>query len=233
MFFLELELKNLEFLEAIRHIENINIAIQDEVVWVNGFTKEQIQNPAIIATISFAKKYVLKEEFLFFLNGLLPEKKLPNGLIWKPISEVFSVQLPQLNYNFFGVSEKIRLHLKPSEMERDAIVLLTSKEVFENYILNAPNFRYNQLKWLFFEDKILVYGTPLLPINGQTFWQAEQFLIPTGFELNGISLLPILREIINPERKNYILLQENNYYEIDKQSFQTISISSYRLTNAI
>jgi len=105
--------------------------------------------------------------------------------------------------------------------------------VFEEYILNTPNFRHNQLSWLFFEDKILVYGTPLLPIKGQTFWQTEQFLIPTGFELNGISLLPILREIINPERENYILLQQNNYYEIDKESFQPISISSYRLTNAI
>jgi len=116
MFLLELELKNFDFLEPLRHFENISIAIQDEVVWVNGFTKEQMYDPSIIAKISFAKKYQLKDEYLFFLNTLLPEKKLPNGLVWKPISEVFSVQLPQLNYNFFGVSEKISLHLKPSEI---------------------------------------------------------------------------------------------------------------------
>ncbi|WP_163408197.1 hypothetical protein [Flavobacterium ajazii] len=230
MYFLEINKENKAFLATIRHWENLKTAFEANTIWVKDFSAEQI-NSAEILQIPYAKIYELKENLLFEKGKQLPAKKLPSGLLWTPILRSLPVSLPSFNHNFFGVGKKLSITLKPSEDTKEAYALLTDLNELKSYIETAPKFRLRPLKWIVIDNKALIFGTPLLPLKGNTYWFKNDFLMPSGYDFEWYALNKILQEKLNPSEENIILWNEDNSYsQIPKNNIKELSISSFRLT---
>lgn len=230
MYFLEINKEHKEFLGTIRHWENLKTAYETNTIWVKDFSSEQI-NSAEILQIQYAKIFVLKENLLFEKDKLLPVKKLPSGLLWTPILRALPVSLPKFNHNFFGIDQKIKMVLKPSENVKEAYALLTDYEEAKSYILTAPKYRLEPLRWVVIDKKVLIIGTPLLPLKGDSYWFDNNFLIPSGYDFEWNVLTKILQKQLNPFEENIIFWnKDSSYSSILKNNIKELSISSFRLT---
>lgn len=230
MYFLEIKKEHKDFLGSIRHWENLKTAFETETIWIKDFSLEQI-NTAEIQQIPYKKVYELKENLLFEKDKLLPAKKLPSGLLWSPILRSLPVSLPKFNHNYFGIDQKLKIILKPSEDIKEAFAMQVKFEELKLYIESAPKYRLEPLNWVVIDKKILILGTPLLPVKGSTFWMHQDFLLPTGYDFEWFFLTRILQEKLNPSGENIILWnQDNSYSVIPKETIKPLSISSFRLT---
>ncbi|MBB4801935.1 hypothetical protein HNP37_001996 [Flavobacterium nitrogenifigens] len=230
MYFLEINKEHKEFLGAIRHWENLKVAFESDVIWVKDFSFAQISSPEMLQ-IPYTKLYELKENLLFEKDKLLPLKKLPSGLLWTPILRALPILLPKFNHNFFGINQKVKMTLKPSENTREAYALLVDCEELKTYIESAPKYRLEPLRWIVFDKKALIIGTPLLPLKGDTYWFENNFLMPSGYDFEWNALTKIMQKKLNPTEENIVLWNtDNTYFNIPIINFKPLSISSFRLT---
>ncbi|MBE8726770.1 hypothetical protein [Flavobacterium hungaricum] len=230
MYFLEISKKHIDFLGAIRDWENVKMAFDGEFVWAKDFYPEQL-NAIEIQQIPFHSIYELKENLLFKKGSLLPVKKLPSGLLWSPIIRAIPVTLPKFNHNYFGIDQRLELHLKPSEIENEAYALLTDYNELKTYIETAPDFRLKPLKWIVVKKNILLLGKPMLPIKGDTFWLKNNFLLPAGYDFEHSVLSKTIEQNLNLLGEHLIVWNtDNSCFKIKKDSLKPLSISSFRLT---
>ena len=227
---IEIPIENKEYLGQIRHWSNLKISLNEGFFYIKDVTFEQLNSKDLLS-IQNTKIYIEKDNLLFLKNSLLPLKKMPSGLLWTPISRFIFVELPTLNHNFFGINETIDIKIISSNIEKQSFAILTSKEIVSNYIQTAPKVRLQNLKWVIVNNEILIIGTPILPIQGATFWLLNDFLIPTGFDFEFSILSELLQEKMNFDKENFIFwTQDNTHFKIAKELFQDLSISSFRLT---
>jgi len=230
MYFLEINKEHKDFLGTIRHWDNLKVAHESDVIWVKDFSFEQISSPEILQ-IPYAKLYELKENLLFRKGKLLPVKKLPSGLLWTPILRALSVSLPKFNHNFFGIDQKVKITLKPSENTKEAYALLVDYEELKTYIESAPKYRLEPLRWIVVDKKALIIGTPLLPLKGSTYWFENNFLVPSGYDFEWNVLTKIIQQKLNQAEENMVLWNtDNTYSNIPIINIKPLSISSFRLT---
>lgn len=229
MYFLEIKKEHKDFLGVIRHWDNLKAAFETDTIWIKDFSSEQI-NSAEILQIPYKVVYELKENLLFERDKLLPSKKLPSGLLWSPVLRVLPVSLPKFNHNYFGIDQKLEICLKASEDIKEAFALLVDYAELKLYIESVPKYRLEPLNWLVIDEKILILGTPLLPVKGSTYWIDNNFLIPTGYNFEWYALTKTLQKKLNPLQENLILWnRDNSYSVIPKETIKPLSISSFRL----
>ncbi|WP_337966708.1 hypothetical protein [uncultured Flavobacterium sp.] len=230
MYFLEIKKEYKDFLGSIRHWDNLKTAFEADVVWVKDFLQEQINAPEI-QQIPYKKVYELKENLLFEYGNLLPSKKLPSGLLWTPILRALPVSLSKFNHNFFGINHQLQITIKASEEVKEACALLVDYDELKLYIETAPRYRLESLQWIVIDKSALIIGNPLLPIKGKTYWLADDFLLPTGYNFEWFALAKTFQEKLNPSGENLILWNtDNSYSSIPKIKIKPLSISSFRLT---
>ncbi|MEM0575056.1 hypothetical protein [Flavobacterium polysaccharolyticum] len=230
MYFLEIKKEHKDFLGAIRHWDNLKVAFETDTIWIKDFSAEQIISTELLQ-IPYTKLYELKDNLLFEKGKLLPVKKLSSGLLWAPILRALPVSLPMFNHNFFGIDQKIKMVLKPSENVKEAYALLADYEEVKSYILTAPKYRLELLRWVVIDKKVLIIGTPLLPLKGITYWFENDFLIPSGYDFEWNVLAKTLQEKINPSAEDLVLWNtDNTYSKIPIKNIKPLSISSFRLT---
>lgn len=226
----EIDKSHKELLGSIRHWENVKIAFTETAIWLKDFSLDQINN-ADLQQIPHLVSYEAKDNLLFLRGSLLPTKKVPSALLWSPIKRALPVEVPSLNHNFFGIHEKVDVKIVRSEIEKEAFALLSSIATAKEYIETAPEVRLKNLEWTVLEDKVLLFGTPLLPIKGVAFWKNKNAFLPAGFDYE----LPILSDIIdkkiNADGQNYMLWQsDSSCVLIPKSGIKPLSISSFRNT---
>jgi hypothetical protein len=230
MFLLKINSEHKELLAVIRSWENLKVAFDAPYIWFKDFTTSQL-DASELHQIPFAVIYELKENLLFIKGSLLPSQKLPSGLLWTPILRALPIELPSFNHNFFGISEKVHFQILPSKTEREAFVLVTTFEEAEKYITTAPVIRLERLQWAVIDSKVVIFGTPILPIQGETFWKNNNFLLPAGFDFEFPVLSDLLQQKINPEQNNWIFWKKDaTYFTVSKEDLKPLSISSFRLT---
>ncbi|MBF7090778.1 hypothetical protein IUY40_04380 [Flavobacterium sp. ALJ2] len=230
MYFLEIKKEHNHFLGSIRHWDNLKVAFETDTIWIKDFSLEQI-DAAEIQQIPYKTIYELKDNLLFEKGKLLPSRKLPSGLLWTPILRALPVSLPKFNHNFFGIDQKLKIVLKPSEDIKEAFALLVDYDELKLYIESAPKYRLEPLQWVVIDKSALIIGNPLLPIQGSTYWVDNNFLIPTGYNFEWFALTKTLQEKLNPSEENIILWNTDNSYSIiPKTHIKQLSISSFRLT---
>ena len=226
----EIDKSHKDLLGSIRHWENVKIAFTDTAIWLKDFSLEQI-NMADLQQIPHLVSYEVKDNLLFLSGSLLPTKKVPSALLWSPIRRALPVELPGLNHNFFGINEKVAVQIVKSETEKEASALLTSIETAKEYIETAPEVRLKNLEWTVLEDKVLLFGTPLLPIKGVAFWKNKNAFLPAGYDYELPLLAAIIEKKINADGQNYMLWQsDSSWVLISKNSVKPLSISSFRKT---
>lgn len=219
-----------DFLGAIRDWKNVHIAIDEEIIWLKGFTDEQAASSEIQQLPNFIL-YELRDGLLFRKDALVPSKKMRTALLWTPIDKALKLTFPISNNNFFGIDEKIDVKLKPSEEEKPAMALLCSISEIKEVIITTPKFKLEKLDWIVINDKALFMGTPLLGFPGKTFWLKDDHLLPTGFDFEFKNLSSLLQRKYNECNEDWLLWSENgSVLPIKKEDFRKLSVSSFRLT---
>ncbi len=232
-YYLVIEASKQEDLGNIRPWQNLKVGIEAGFIWIKDFDYAQIHSVEV-KSIPYKTIYYEKQSKLYLLNSLLPNRNLPS-VLWTPIDRAIAVKLPPFNHNFFGLQEDIAIQLVPSETEQDAAVMITSVLNLNQYIQTAPSIRLEKLKWLILNnDKVCLIGKPLLPIDGEVYWQYQNMILPVGFNFELPLLVDAMNEKLNPHNDNWIIWNTDNTYAlIDKNSFESLSISSFRLSKRI
>lgn len=230
MYYVELHKSHLDYLAPIRHWDNLKLAFDGETLFIKDFSHEQI-NAGVLLQIPHIIVYEFREHLLFRLGKLVPTKKIPTALLWMPILSALPIALPNYNMNYFGIHDKIDIKIVKSEAEQKPYGLITKLENVKGYIETLPQVRLQNLKWIIIEDSVLFLGTPLLPINGQTYWLKDNCLFPTGYALEFDILFPIIKKQLNPNNDSLLLFQNSNsYLSIPLSDCKPLTLSSFRLT---
>lgn len=229
-FWAELPRADEDFLGSIRDWKNVQIALEEDVIWLKNFTDEQADSAEIQQLPNFLL-YELRDGLLFRKNALVPTKKVRTALLWSPIDKALRLTFPPSNHNFFGIDEKVKVNLKSSEEEQSATALLSSISKIKDFIIATPKFKLDQIEWIVMEDKALFLGTPLLSFPGKTYWMKDGHLLPTGFDFEYKNLSSLLQKKYNENGDQWLVWSEDgSYVSINKNDFRKLSVSSFRLT---
>lgn len=226
----EIPRANEDFLGSIRDWTNIQIALENEIIWLKGFTEEQATSAEIQQLPNFIL-YELRDGLLFRKDALVPVKKMTTALLWNPISKALRLIFPIPNYNFFGIDGKINVQLTESEEEQPAIALLASFSQLNTVVPETPNFKLKPLQWITIDENALIIGKPILSFPGKTFWTKNDHLLPTGFDFEFKNLSVLLQKKHNPNAEFWLLWDKKGWYiPLPKGNFKTLSVSSFRIT---
>lgn len=219
------------YLGSIRHWDNLSIAIEADEIWIKGFDDEQINNKAL-ALIPSIEIFELRGQMLFKKDKLVPIRKMRAGLLFSPISVILNVTLHNFNHNFFKLNQSVKISLLKSTDQHPAFALKATIADTKSYVEQAMQMRLQALSWVILDNKALILGTPLLSIPGATFWKNGNHLLPTGYDFELKNLIPFIEHKINPDQQALWFLWQTNgtYIPIAKESFQSLSISSLRLS---
>lgn len=229
-YYLSLDQIHQSDLGLIRQWENLWLAFDDQKIWVKGFETTQLELLPL-KSIPFKTLYYSRRKKLFKHGSLLPEGPIPH-LFWIQIAKALPLKLPPFNFNFFGVQEKISITLKQRTDEQVSVAMVASISSLATYIVNAPEIRLQVLNWTILnQEEVLLLGTPLLPIIGQTYWHKQDFLLPAGYDFNFTLLHDILNERVNPQGDHWVVWNTNSsYFLVKKTDVQPLSLSSFRLS---
>lgn len=228
-FWAEIPRADEDFLGSIRDWKNIQIAVEDETIWLKGFTDEQ----AIASEIQQLPDFILYElcdGLLFRKEALVPSKKMRTALLWIPIDKALQLSLPPSNQNYFGIHEQVRIELKESNEEHPVIALLSNIADIKESIAALPKFKLEKIKWTVLGDKALFMGTPLLSFPGKTYWTKDRHLLPAGLDFEFKNLSTLLQQKYNQEEGWLLWNGNGNYLSIKETDFRPLSVSSFRLT---
>jgi hypothetical protein len=201
-------------------------------IWLRGiFGKEK---PSIeIQKLPIQQLFVLKEGLLFPINGLTPLSKLPL-LTWQLLTDFMPIELPTSAFPAV-VEATTAVHLVVSEQEQKGVALLTAFKDWLNYVETAPDIRLQQLKFAASDkEKVLIMGDVLPPIQGQTFWQDAQVLIPCGQAFEWAITARLLSKKYKLTKTALLLFSDSLEVElpqrIDLENFVNASRSAVRFT---
>jgi len=228
-YFLLLAREHERFLGTIRHWRNLQIGFDEGYIWIRDLNLMQVDSVEV-KSIPYKEIYYQSGDWLFLKGSMLPDRRLPR-LLWSPIQRGLAIELPAFNHNYFGLDSKAEIRIVPSVKENESCGLLVPVYQLQTYMETAPAIRLKNLSWVVIEDQALILGTPLLPLRGKTFWKRNNFLLPAGFDLELPILTDTINELINIDQQCMIVWNEaGEYFSIDKSFFQSLSISSFRLT---
>ncbi|GAA4159440.1 hypothetical protein GCM10022217_22120 [Chryseobacterium ginsenosidimutans] len=229
-FWAEIPRADEDFLGSIRDWKNVQIALEEDVIWLKGFTDEQAVSSEIQQLPNFLL-YELREGLLFRKDALVPSKKVRTALLWTPIDKALRLTFPPSNQNFFGIDGKVEIKLTSSEEEQPGIALLSSFAEIKEIIIALPKFKLEKLNWIVINDKALFIGNPLLGFPGKTYWTKDGHLLPTGFDFEFKNLSSLLQRKYNASQDQWLLWNENgSVLHLNKDDFRKLSVSSFRLT---
>jgi hypothetical protein len=229
-YYLLIEEKHRADLAGLRKWGNLKTAFEENFIWVKDFDYAQVFSLQV-KSIPYKKLFYSRNGKLFPLNSLLPDRNIP-ALLWTPIDRALPVKLPLFNHNYFGIHEKIAVNLVPGETEAAASAMITGIDVLESYIQTAAAIRLQKLKWTILNnDKVLLVGTPLLPLKGNVYWQRRDFLLPAGYDLELPLLTEAFNNTINPWHDALVIWNsDSTYFTVEKSDLRPLSLSSFRFS---
>lgn len=219
-----------DLLGAVRDWKNVQIAVDEDTLWLKGFTAEQAESPEIRQMPDFVL-YELRDGLLFKKEALVPTKKMRTALLWSPIHKALPLTFPASNQNYFGIEEKVQVRLKPGTEEHPAAALLSILSEIRESIPAQPDFKLEKIEWTVINDKALFLGIPLLSLPGKTYWEKDGHLLPAGYDFEFKNLSSLLRQQYNKESDKWLLWSEDGTcLPIKKEDLRPLSVSSFRLT---
>ncbi|SDI12115.1 hypothetical protein SAMN05421846_104142 [Chryseobacterium taeanense] len=229
-FWAEIPRADEDFLGSIRDWKNVQIALDEDTIWLKDFTAEQAVSSEVQQLPNFLL-YELRDGLLFRKNALVPSKKMRTALLWTSIDKALKLTFPVSNNNFFGINEKIEVKLKAGKEEKSAVALLSSISEIKESLIALPKFKLEKLDWIIIDDKALFLGNPLLSFPGKTFWAKDGHLLPTGFDFEFKNMSSLLQKKYNSDFEFWLLWDENgSVLYLNKSDFRKLSVSSFRLT---
>ena len=215
-----------EAVYELRKWSNLKMAVDHHLIWIRGLSEEEIES-ATVLSIPSIQRYYLKEAQLVPHRKRLPVMIEPN-LLWSPIHRGLKVRLPKENFNYFGIEQTYKISLVPSEKVEPINTTIVDLAVLEKYIHTASSIRLKRLKWTILENnKALIIGTPILPIEGQDLYQNLCFLIPAGWKLKNENMVSTYKHALGESIEYWYLLDENSLTKVSKAHFTQLSKGSF------
>jgi hypothetical protein len=229
-YYLSVAIGEKDNLGTLRNWSNLKVAFDKNKVWVTGFELAQIESVAV-KSIPSKNIYYSKNAQLFLQNSLLPDQKEP-AFLWTPIERALPLELTNFNNNYFGIEEGVKMKLISTDNEQRAIAMLLELNLLKTFVESAPAIRLDNLTWTLLNKKdALLFGTPLLPIDGEAFWLNEGMLLPVGYQFELDSLVKLVRIKIDPDNEQLIIWNEDStYFKVNKEAIEKLTISSFRKT---
>lgn len=228
-YFLSLPVEHKDLLYAIRHWQNLKIGFDGKFVWVKELDSFQADSVEV-KSMPYKRLFYPFENRLFPKGSLLPDSIIPS-VLWSPIDRGLQIERPSYNHNFFGLNEKIRMSLVPSDQEQEPVALLTPTAMLHRYIVKAPAVRLKNIRWTRIEEQSFLLGFPLLPLQGEVYWRRADFLLPVGFDFEFPLLSPVMNKALNKNKDSLVgWTKQNEFFMLDQQALKPLSISSFRLS---
>ncbi|MBI1286258.1 MAG: hypothetical protein GC178_01655 [Flavobacteriales bacterium] len=220
-----------EALRGLMSYQHLKVARDGTKTWVTGFC-EALINATVVLVIPNKSTYYERCGNLFPTGSLLPAMKMPTSLLWTPINRAVDVTLGSLNHNFFGIDQQWDVQLVESNIEHEPNVLRVKLQTLETYTSAAPTIRLKGLSWVRLnENEALVFGRPLLPLNGKAYYQQGQAIVPIGSEFELYILAEQMHLRMDAERTNLFVWSEDaRFFTVPKENVVPLSRSSVRLS---
>ena len=227
---LRMKKKDLDALAIIRCINSIQVATDNEILWIKVPFKIY-QDEISIKQLPVENTFMVDaERRLFQLGGLTPVDVLKE-LEWQPLISLINVELP-VSLLPGKVDQKISINIISSKNFQPGAALLTSLTVWKNYAETASSTRLNNLRFAVSEkNKVLVVGNPLPPLPGIEYWISNDILVPCGYDFEYRLESVLIKEQFNPGNDSLLLFnKEGEIQLINKSLFVPAKRSAIRLT---
>lgn len=229
-YWLQIPLQYKTKLAQLRTWKHLKACVDNSMIWVRGLSTDDVAS-LTIRSIPFKEFYYQKENALFKIEGNLPEYRLKTSWIWMSLEHILPLELPNSNFNFFEFSKTTKIRISTSTLEKKATAQRIDWVTFENYIHTAHAIRLQSLNWVIIDQSVLIIGEPLLALPGDTFWQTNSFLLPTGCDFQFPAFSKTFKDQLNPNSNYFICFNtDGSFFKIEKEALQKLSISSYRKT---
>ena len=196
-------------LYGLRHLSHLKMGTADDQFWVTGFTDDQLADQAVLR-MRQKQVYAVKGGKLYLKGSLLPARSMP-FVLWTPIDRALPVKLPNYRGNYTDLPPPAVCQLVPVATEQEPKAQLVDLNQLAHYIKTAPAVRLKPISWVMLgQHDALLFGLPLLPIPGKTFWARARILLPAGYDLNFPLLANWLNLALNPSGREWVLLTADN-----------------------
>jgi hypothetical protein len=229
-YFLLIDKAYLDHLSVIRQWPNLKVAFDSNQVWITNFNSVQIESVEV-KSIPYKQLFYSTKNKLYMLDSLLPDRNVPTFL-WTPIERALPISIETYNHNYFGIKQTGPIQLvKTDETEKES-VMLTTLDKLVNYIETAPNFRVNPIEWVLLNtEDVLLFGTPILPINGAMYWVNKDSILPVGYNFELSILAELIGHKLNIEKDDWLIWNtDSTYFKVNKDAIKPLSLSSVRKT---
>ena len=217
-------------LAAIRLFPSLEVATEGTDIWLKLPLSNDGLDPKIRQLPLISTFIVDDKQLLYPIGGLTPVSRL-QPMRWQPLTAFMPIELPVSIFPAASVSA-ISVEVVPSGKEREAAALSTSATAWLAYVSTASEVRLKRLKFAVSDDtKVFIMGTPLPPIEGETYWLHNNIFMPSGFDF----ALPIVSELIFQKEKldNQAFLcfnTEGAYHRLEVLDFVLATRSAVRLS---
>jgi len=227
---LRMKKKDLDALAIIRCINSIQVATDNEILWIKvPFKIYQDENS--IKQLPVENTFMVDAEGKLFQPGGLTPIDVLKELDWQPVTELIKVELPVSMLPGI-VEQKISFNIISSKNVQQGTALLTSLAVWKNYAETASSIRLNNLRFAVSENnEVLVIGNPLPPLPGTEYWINNDNLIPCGYDFEHTLESTLIKEQYNPGNDSLLVFNnEGKIQSISKTLFVPAKRSAIRLT---
>lgn len=215
---LKIHLKDQESLGLVRCLPQLQAATEGDWIWLRGLNSEKLSPQ--IQQLPARQSFILDaNNHLFPIGKITPIGKLPS-LKWKRLTEFLKVELP-VSALPAQVSKTQAIRLKKADVAKESVALLSDITTWKDYAHQASNIRLQVLKFAASnEGRVLIWGTPLPNIPGQTFWWTEHCFLPNGYDFDLPIVAKILVKKMELEGESALLFDKmGNWQEIDLEDF--------------
>ena len=234
VYFMEVPERFLNDLTELRSLDNLKLAYLETTIWLTGFTKEQAES-VVVASLPQKRLYVQKGMFLHLPGKVLPQRRVPSGLLWTPIVRALKLQSNNARDNFRGSLNVLPVQIQAAVQSATIpapVMMRVDMGILNAYMQNASRIRYKHLRWCILDSvRALVYGEPQLPIpSSSVYWQKSNSLLPLGFEFRLRAMSEIVEADLRSSDHFFLWEPDSSYVCVPKGSFRPLSLGGLRGT---
>lgn len=228
---LKIDIKDADALAAVRCIDGLQAAVQDQYIWLSGISSLAEMDSRLKQLPVKSTFIVDEQDHLFLPGGLTPVDKL-KSLQWLPLNEFIKVDMPVAALPG-KTSGQVAIRLIVSDQEKAGEAIITTLNIWKVYAETAPAVRLQAIQFAVSESgAVLIIGSPLPPLPGKEYWMDEGILLPCGYEFEIPLAATFVKNRMNKNNDTVIVFDTaGNWLQIDKAFFVQGKRSAVRLTN--
>jgi MoxR-vWA-beta-propeller ternary system protein/FtsH ternary system-associated peptide len=215
---------------SLRLQNDVEACVTEDRLWLRGPVWSEDLNLAFKKILGCERFVRLADHQIAGLGCILPSGLLPEGP-WIPFQQWLAPVLPPTLLPALA-PKPCGLRLVRSGEERAANLLACDFRAWLEYCESAPQIRLNHLQFAVSDDwQALIYGSPLPPLPGTRFAEANGVAVPLGWTWIPAMDAQVLREALGMSPGDIALFTTDGQCEvIEALQFVGTTRSAARLT---